>query len=51
LINQLIGPYTKIRTRSLSPEVGQTLIEAYDKVSGMLVTMIRNSHQWTTPKP
>jgi four helix bundle protein len=40
-----------VRCQYLPPEVGQTLTEAYDKVSGMLVTMIRNSHQWTPPKP
>ncbi|MBW4460404.1 MAG: four helix bundle protein [Nodosilinea sp. WJT8-NPBG4] len=40
-----------VRCQYLSSEVGQALAEAYDKISGMLVTMIRNSHQWTTPKP
>ncbi|NJL48867.1 MAG: four helix bundle protein [Leptolyngbyaceae cyanobacterium SM2_5_2] len=39
-----------VRCQYLSPEVGQTLTEAYDKISGMLVNMIRNSHQWTTSK-
>lgn len=33
-----------VRCQCLSPEVGQTITETYDKISGMLVTMIRNSH-------
>jgi len=40
-----------VRCEYLSPEVGQTLTETYDKISGMVVTMNRNSQKWTTPKP
>jgi len=40
-----------VRCRYLSPTAGQALTEAYDKILGMLVNMIRNPQKWTTPKP
>lgn len=40
-----------VRCRYLDSETGAALIKTYDRILGMLITLIRNSHTWTIPNP
>ena len=40
-----------VRCQYLDSETRSTLLKTYDRILGMLINLIRNSHTWTIPNP
>ena len=40
-----------VRCQYLDSETGLALLKAYDRILGMLINLIRNSHTWPIPNP